>query len=210
MQFPYQIQLLFVFWVLYCYGNFSSSARVESTERRRPECIFCCLPSVLLHFLFNAILLCANNTPFQIPHNLIHRKKAKKKRFSGGSVRAQRELNKGYLGGTRLHPFLLPARHYIAENKLGVVVLPISSEYVWLCSKRPLRAMALTAYVLCNAGSKPAFQEQFRDVFWHFFPFLFKMYCSVTTTGTQILSGNTAVSELAFCPNEVTGCMSPV
>lgn len=81
MQFPYQIQLLFVFWVLYCYGNFSSSARVESTERRRPECIFFCLPSVLLHFLFNAILLCANNTPFQIPHNLIHRKKAKKKKI---------------------------------------------------------------------------------------------------------------------------------
>lgn len=209
MQFPYQIQLLFVFWALYYYGNCSLSARVESTERR-PECIFCYLPSILLHFLFNTILLYANNTLFQIPHNLIHRKKIKEIKDQSSLVGTwvdRENSTREYLGGTWLHHFLLlPAWHYIAEKKLGVVVvLLISSEYMWLSSKRPLRTMVLTVYVLCNAGSKPTFQKQFRDVFWHFFPFLFKMYWSVRTAGTQILSGNNAVSELAFCPSKVTG-----
>lgn len=132
------------------------------------------------------------------------RKKQRKKDSLVGTWVDRANSTREYLRETWLHPFLLPAPHYIAGNKLGVI-LPISSEYVWLCSKRPLRAMALTAYVLCNTGSKSAFQEQFRDVFWHFFPFLFKMYCSVTATGTQILSGNNTVSKLAFCLTKSRG-----
>lgn len=90
MQFPYQIQLLFVFWALYCYGNFSLSAGVESNKRRRPECVFCCL-----HFLL--MLYCFMLTIHLFKHYVTWfiGKKQRKRRFSGGNKSGQRELNKG-------------------------------------------------------------------------------------------------------------------